>query len=134
LENSGGDGKNTTTERIYFFTLRKRMFIFSCMNTTPAKVEQQLKKIGENIRTARRRRRIMVRELAERLYVSLPTVRRLERGDPSVAAGTYLTALFVLELAQDQITNLADPAKDQFGMTVDLSELPQRIYRKKNEF
>ena len=44
------------------------------------------------IRTARLRRGWTVRELAERVGVSQPTMIKVERGDPTVAVGTMLEA------------------------------------------
>ena len=44
------------------------------------------------IRTARLRRVWTIRELAERVGVSQPTIIKVERGDPTVAAGTMLEA------------------------------------------
>ena len=48
--------------------------------------------LGVAIRAARLRRGWTVRELAERVGVSHPTIVKVERGDPSVAAGTLLEA------------------------------------------
>jgi transcriptional regulator with XRE-family HTH domain len=44
------------------------------------------------IRSGRIRRGMTVRELAERVGVSAPTVIKVERGDPGVAIGTVLEA------------------------------------------
>ncbi|RBP39961.1 hypothetical protein DFR37_10455 [Eoetvoesiella caeni] len=48
---------------------------------------------GRNIRSGRVMQKITARNLCERLRISESTLRRVERGDPAVAAGTYLTAL-----------------------------------------
>ena len=52
--------------------------------------------VGAAIRTARIRRRKTAAELARRLGVSLPTLRKLEAGDPGVSLGTFVTALWLL--------------------------------------
>lgn len=44
------------------------------------------------IRVARLRRGWTVRQLAERVGVSQPTIIKVERGDPTVASGTMLEA------------------------------------------
>jgi transcriptional regulator with XRE-family HTH domain len=46
------------------------------------------KVLGLEIARARRERRVTIAELAERAGTSVPTVRRVEQGDPTVAFGT----------------------------------------------
>ena len=46
--------------------------------------------LGAQVAAARRRRRWSVTRLAEQAGVSAPTLRKVERGDPSVALGTAL--------------------------------------------
>jgi transcriptional regulator with XRE-family HTH domain len=48
--------------------------------------------LGECVRLGRRERRWTLRELAERVGVSVPTMRKIERGDPSVGLGTAFEA------------------------------------------
>ncbi|MGD9704737.1 MAG: helix-turn-helix transcriptional regulator [Acidimicrobiia bacterium] len=48
--------------------------------------------LAVGIRAARLRRGWTVRELAERVGVSQPTIIKVERGDPTVAIGTMLEA------------------------------------------
>lgn len=58
---------------------------------SPATVEA-LGILASAIRAERLRRGWTVRELAERVGVSHPTIVKVERGDPSVAAGTLFEA------------------------------------------
>jgi transcriptional regulator with XRE-family HTH domain len=46
--------------------------------------------LGAQVAAARRRRRWSTTRLAEQAGVSAPTLRKVERGDPSVALGTAL--------------------------------------------
>jgi transcriptional regulator with XRE-family HTH domain len=62
---------------------------------------KQLADLGERLRLARRRRLIGTELFAERMGVSRETLRRLEKGDPTIAMGTYLRALRVLGLDGD---------------------------------
>jgi transcriptional regulator with XRE-family HTH domain len=62
---------------------------------------RQLSDLGERLRLARRRREITAGLFAERMGVSRETLRRLEKGDPTIAVGTYLRALRVLGLDND---------------------------------
>ncbi|MFT4605569.1 MAG: transcriptional regulator with XRE-family HTH domain [Rhodothermales bacterium] len=88
-----------------------------------------MKKLGADIRDARKRRRIKTAVMADRLQVSRPTLRRLERGDPGVGMGTYATALYVLGLA-DRLVDLADIAHDPIGQQLASDSLPKRIRTK----
>ena len=53
------------------------------------------------LRLARLRRRISTVQMAERMAVSRDTLNRLEKGDATIALGTYLRALRVLGLDRD---------------------------------
>jgi len=66
--------------------------------------------------------------MASRLFVSRDTLWRLERGDPTVALGTFATATFVLQL-HSRLAHLAAPEKDELGLSLDEHNLPQRIRR-----
>ena len=52
--------------------------------------------LGARIRVARTERRWTVAELGERIGASVPTVRKIERGDPTVALGVAFEAAAVL--------------------------------------
>lgn len=62
---------------------------------------RQLAALGERLRAARLRRRMTQATLAARADVSLPTLRKLEQGEPSGSLATLLRALQVLGLDQD---------------------------------
>ena len=87
-----------------------------------------LRKLGRDLAIARRKRRISTADMASRLFVSRDTLWRLERGDPSVALGTFATAAFVLQF-HTQLANLAAPEQDDLGLSLDENRLPQRIHR-----
>ncbi len=93
----------------------------------PLPVDRVLRKLGSDIRDARRRRRIQTAVMADRIQVSRPTLRRLEAGDPSVSMGAYATALYVLGLV-DRVADLADLAQDPVGRRLASENLPLRIH------
>ena len=62
----------------------------------PIPVIRSLYKLGIDINTARRRRRITTRLMAERTGLSRSTISKIEHGDPSASAGGYASVLFVL--------------------------------------
>ena len=92
----------------------------------PVPVLRALRKLGQDIRDARRRRRIPVAILAERASISRWTLNRIEKGDAAVAMGNYATALFALGLI-DRIADLADAMHDKVGRELEEEHLPERI-------
>ena len=92
----------------------------------PIPVRRALRKLGGDIRDARRRRRIPTQVMAERATVSRTTLLKVEKGDPGVSVGTFATALFVLGLI-DRLSEIADPRYDQVGLDLADEWLPQRI-------
>ena len=95
---------------------------------SPVPVIRALRKLGQDIRDARRRRRIPVSIMAERASISRMTLHKLERGEPGVSLGAYATVLFILGMA-DRLADLADPKNDTVGLTLEEEHLPQRIRR-----
>jgi len=81
---------------------------------------RQLTALGERLRAARLRRKLTQAMVAERVGVTLPTLRKLESGDPSSSLATVIRVLQVLGLAQD-IDKLA--AVDALGRQLQDSEL-----------
>src|SRR3954470_13621608 len=97
-------------------------------SSIPLPARHALLKLGRDLALARRKRRISTSDMAARLFVSRDTLWRLERGDATVALGTLATALFVLRL-HERLQNLAAPADDEIGLSLDERRLPQRIRR-----
>jgi transcriptional regulator with XRE-family HTH domain len=92
----------------------------------PIPVKRALRKLGRDIRDARRRRRIPVAMLAQRTSMSRTTLNKVEKGDPSVSMANYATVLFVLGMA-DRLADVADPRHDAVGLELEEEHLPQRI-------
>ena len=92
----------------------------------PIPVRRALRKVGQDIRDARRRRRIPVQIAAERASISRMTLLKIEKGEPGVAMGSYATVLFVLGLT-DHIAEIADPKNDAIGLQLEEDRLPKRI-------
>ncbi|NTW51979.1 MAG: helix-turn-helix domain-containing protein [Chlorobiaceae bacterium] len=96
----------------------------------PDAVLRALKKIGNDLSLARRRRRFSQQSMADRVGISLSSLRRMEKGDPTLAWGTIARSLFVLgEL--DRFAELLDTAKDDIGLILMDQQLPKRIGRVK---
>src|SRR5437588_4394480 len=90
----------------------------------PLPVRRALRKLGHDIRDARRRRRIPTEIVAQRASISRMTLLKIEKGEPGVAIGSYATVLFVMGLT-DRLAELADPKNDALGLQLDEKHLPQ---------
>ncbi len=94
-------------------------------------VEKTLKAFGHHLQVARKKRKISVSSMAERMGVSRQTVMRLERGDPAVRIEFVGMALLVLgEL--HRLEEIMAPTNDEVGLLFDQDNLPKRI-RGKNK-
>ena len=93
--------------------------------TIPPAATQALRALGENLAIARTRRRESQRAWAKRLGVSVPTLIRMERGDPGVGAGIYATALWLMGTVAG-LPELAAPAADRGALEGDVRRALQR--------
>ncbi|EHQ28124.1 helix-turn-helix domain-containing protein [Mucilaginibacter paludis] len=76
------------------------------------KFQKLLEQLGENIKLARKRRRLTTIQVSERAGIDRTTLYYIEKGNPSVSLGAYFNVLRVLGL-QDDFLKLA--ADDEFG-------------------
>jgi len=96
----------------------------------PLPVTRTLRKLGRDMAIARRKRGMSTDDMAKRLFVSRDTLWRLERGDPTIAIGTFATAAFVLQL-HERLANLASPGADEVALELDEDRIPKRIRHKR---
>lgn len=95
-------------------------------DSLPIPVRHAIKVLGENISMARRRRRQTQADVAARMMVSLPTVRRMEKGDPAVSIAIYYSALWALGLL-NEVRGIAKPDDDKSAQLLDLERVPHRV-------
>jgi transcriptional regulator with XRE-family HTH domain len=76
------------------------------------KFQKIIEKMGENIKLARKRRKLTTIQVAERAGIDRSTLYHIEKGNPSVSIGAYFNVLRVLGL-QDDILKLA--GDDEIG-------------------
>lgn len=93
----------------------------------PTLVCDRLKEWGLSIRKQRVAQGILAVDLCSRLGISHPTLRRLERGEPTIGAVHYLSALHVLGV-MEAMAPQPDPAL--WRMT---DEAPRARVPKKND-
>ena len=84
------------------------------------KYKNGLSQMGENIKLARKRRKLTAIQVAERAGISRSTLSLIEKGKSSVAMGAYFNVLRVLGLQNDFLKLAAD---DEFGRKLQDLEL-----------
>jgi len=84
------------------------------------KHQKILEKVGENIKLARKRRKLTTIQVSERAGIDRTTLYLVEKGTPSVSMGAYFNVLRVLSL-QDDFLKLA--SDDEFGRKLQDMEL-----------
>jgi transcriptional regulator with XRE-family HTH domain len=99
--------------------------VSSALDALPPAATEALTRLGENLAIARARRKEPQRAWAKRLGVSVPTLIRMESGDPRVAMGVYATALWMIGRAQ-ALPDLAAPAQDQGALELDVRAAVKR--------
>ena len=95
----------------------------------PPAVRAMLRELGANLNIARKRRKESIKAWAGRIGVSLPTLSRMEQGDPSVAMGTFATALWMIGRAS-VIPELAAPRLDLGALESELRVTKARAIRR----
>ena len=91
-----------------------------------------LKNLGRRLKTARLARNDSQKEFAWRIGVSIPTLKNMEQGKPTVAIGTWINALNVLDRLDD-LDGLLAPEESLFAQHERIKKLAgrQRARRKK---
>ncbi len=92
----------------------------------PLHVRRSLVKFGSDLSIARRKRRLTVAMMCERIGVSKSTWQRMEKGDPTVSMGAYAQALFALGFGSP-LAELIDQRNDEQGLLLDVEHLPKRV-------
>lgn len=84
------------------------------------KYQSHFDHLGQNLKLARRRRKLTSAQVAERAGINRTTLYKVEKGDPSVAIGTYFNVLKVLQM-QNDLLKLA--SEDSLGRKLQDLEL-----------
>lgn len=94
--------------------------------TMPLPVSRAMRKLGQDVRDARLRRRIPVAVMVARAGLSRMTLSKIENGEPGTSLGSYASVLFVLGL-EGRLADLADVKNDELGLKLEEDRLPKRI-------
>jgi transcriptional regulator with XRE-family HTH domain len=89
----------------------------------PSAVQEAIRRLGGNLRTARLRRNLSHAELAAKLGVDRHVIADAESGKLSTGAGVYVGMLWAMNLLSS-LADVADPKRDEEGLA--LSSLDER--------
>jgi transcriptional regulator with XRE-family HTH domain len=106
------------------------------LKAAPYQVEQAVKKLGRDLKTARLRRNLTIREVAQKIGTSRFAVADAERGKLSTSVAVYAALLWTFGLI-DHLADLSDPSKDEEGTKLSLSGARARARHRQeldNEF
>ena len=96
-------------------------------NSPPYAVDENIKKLGSNLRTARLRRNMTIAEAAERIGTGIRSVRDAEHGKVTTAIVVYFSLMWLYDLLPSQ-SGLADPDSDVEGRRLASVREPKRAY------
>ena len=88
--------------------------------------ELEIKRLGQNIQIARKRRKLNVSELALRSDVSRQTIMRVENGDPSVGISKVFNILQALGLLKG-LSEIIDPELDRSQAIKEIKDLRESV-------
>ena len=91
----------------------------------PHQIEQALRKLGTDLRTARLRRHISSAEAAQKIGTSRFAVADAEKGKPSTSVAVYAALLWAYGLI-DRLSDAADPKNDEEGSRLAFLREPVR--------
>src|SRR5580658_8548647 len=87
------------------------------LQAPPYAVEQALKRLGEDLRTARLRRNLTIDEVAQKIGTGRRAVTDAEKGKASTGIAVYAALLWAYDLLRP-FEDLANPLKDEQGLAL----------------
>jgi transcriptional regulator with XRE-family HTH domain len=81
--------------------------------------------LGQAIKKMRKSRKISIARMASCIFASPVTIKKLEKGLPSISIGVIAAVLFFFRL-EAQIEILARPENDKIGLSLDFQKLIKR--------
>lgn len=90
------------------------------LDLTPATLSA-LETMGAHLAVARARRRESLATRAKRVGVSVPTLSKMENGDPTVSMGAYAQALWLIG-RDGELARIAAPEFDRGALELDVNE------------
>ncbi len=98
----------------------------------PTQADAALCRLGENLAIARKRRKQSLAAWAKRIQVSIPTLLKMEKGDPTVGIGVYATAIWLMGDTAS-LAEVASPANDTAALESEVQQAQLRGAPKKGQ-
>ncbi len=95
--------------------------IAKAIQQLPPATQAAIEKLGADLAVARLRRKESLKTWAQRMGVSVPTLQRLEAGDPGVGIGIVATALWLIQ-RDGALGMLAAPEQDRGAIEMDVRQ------------
>lgn len=92
----------------------------------PFPVEQAVKRLGQNLRTARVRRNLTIEDAAERIGTGPRAVMDAEKGKASTGIVVYAALLWLYDLLSP-LEDIADPVRDKEGLALEAAKARTRV-------
>jgi transcriptional regulator with XRE-family HTH domain len=108
--------KNAVEDKLYFMPKTSK----AVSNLTPATLSA-LETLGAHLAVARARRRESLATRAKRVGVSVPTLSKMENGDPTVSLGAYAQALWLIG-RDGELARIAAPEFDRSALELNVDE------------
>ena len=86
-------------------------------SSPPYPVEQAIRRLGANLRTARLRRNLSIEDVAEKIGTGRRAVIEAEKGKASTSTAVYMALLWAYDLLAP-MDAVADPASDKEGLAL----------------
>ncbi len=93
----------------------------SAISKMPPSTLAALAQLGADLAVARLRRKESLKTWAKRIGVSVPTLVRLEAGEPSVSLGVLATALWLIG-RDAALSGLAAPSEDRGALELNVRQ------------
>ena len=93
----------------------------SALAQMPQSTVAALEQLGADLAVARLRRKESLKTWAKRMGVSVPTLLRLEAGEPSVSLGVLATALWLIG-RDGTLATMATPKEDRGALELDVRQ------------
>ena len=85
----------------------------------PPQTQNALIALGSHLAVARIRRKESLRTWAQRIGITVPTLRKMESGDPGVSMAAYASALWLIG-RDGELARIAEPATDVAAIELDV--------------
>jgi hypothetical protein len=107
---------NGKIDKLFFMPIQSR-----AIRQLPGSAETAIRKLGADLAVARLRRGESLKVWAQRIGVSVPTLMKLEAGDPGVSVGILASALWVIG-RDTELAHLAAPETDRGAIELSVQE------------